>query len=88
MLAIILLGLILVHLILLHEVSSSNPLGIKNLNDKSKFHRAYTFKDLLSFFIMLFFYLFITFFYPNLLSHPDNYIKANPFITPSHIVPE
>jgi quinol-cytochrome oxidoreductase complex cytochrome b subunit len=37
---------------------------------------------------MLFVYLFITFFYPNILSHPDNYIKANPFVTPTHIVPE
>ena len=88
LLAIVLLGLILLHLSLLHEVGSSNPLGIKNLKEKSKFYRFFVLKDIYSLLIILFFYFFIVFYYPNILGHSDNYIKANAMVTPAHIVPE
>jgi quinol-cytochrome oxidoreductase complex cytochrome b subunit len=37
---------------------------------------------------MLSFFMFLVCFYPNLLGHSDNYIPANPMVTPAHIVPE
>ena len=45
-------------------------------------------KDLFSFVIFAIFFSSIVFFAPNLLGHPDNYIEANPLVTPPHIVPE
>lgn len=87
-LAIILLGLIFIHLVFLHEVGSSNPLGISRITEISKFYRFFVLKDIASLFIAFFAYFFIVFYYPNLLGHSDNYIKANPLVTPTHIVPE
>ena len=44
--------------------------------------------DVVGFLIFLLFYLSVTFYTPNLFGHPDNYIKANSMVTPTHIVPE
>jgi ubiquinol-cytochrome c reductase cytochrome b subunit len=33
-------------------------------------------------------FVFVAFFHPDLLGHPDNYIKADSLSTPAHIVPE
>jgi quinol-cytochrome oxidoreductase complex cytochrome b subunit len=80
-------GLVVVHLLLLHEFGSSYPQSLKNCDD-IPFHPYYIVKDILGIvvFNLLFFYLL--FFRPNELSHPDNYIQANPDTTPLHIVPE
>jgi len=43
---------------------------------------------LLAFFVLLAFFSFFVFFFPNTLGHADNYIPANPLLTPAHIVPE
>lgn len=89
-LPIIIAALTMAHLITLHNVGGSNPLGIKNIKSLNyiNFHPYYSLKDLLGIFIVLFFYFFFVFFAPNYLGHPDNYIPANPLVTPSHIVPE
>lgn len=87
-LAILLIFLILIHISILHEVGSSNSFGFANWQDVSKFYRALYTKDFFIFLIILFLCLFIIFFYPNILGHSDNYIKANPLVTPAHIVPE
>lgn len=84
----VILALVLVHLLFLHDKGSNNPLGILCKTDEIVFTPYYTIKDLYS--IFLFFMLFscFVFFSPNILGHPDNYIKANAMVTPPHIVPE
>jgi quinol-cytochrome oxidoreductase complex cytochrome b subunit len=81
-------ALVVVHLVLLHTHKSSNPLGLDFGRDGVPFFPYYIVKDLYG--LVLFFVLFalFLFFAPNLLGHPDNYIPANPMVTPAHIVPE
>lgn len=81
-------GLVLVHLSLLHKDGSNNPLGINTNVDTISFYPYFYVKDLFSFLILVLFFSFFLFFYPNLLGHADNYIPANPLSTPAHIVPE
>lgn len=76
------------HVAVLHVHGSSNPLGIRSLNDYLQFHPYFTVKDIFSFVIFALFFAIFVFFYPNMLGHPDNYIQANPMVTPPHIVPE
>ena len=77
-----------IHLILLHQYGSGNPLGIDLKNENIAFYPYYYVKDLFGFFaLMLAFFAFV-FFAPNSLGHPDNYIMADPMTTPAHIVPE
>ncbi len=81
-------GLTLVHLSLLHTSGSNNPLGINTNVDTISFYPYFYVKDLLAFFILIALFSFFVFFYPNVLGHSDNYIPANPLVTPPHIVPE
>jgi ubiquinol-cytochrome c reductase cytochrome b subunit len=81
-------GLTLLHLSLLHEEGSNNPLGINTNIDVISFYPYFYVKDLLAFFVLLLVFAFLIFFIPNELGHPDNYIPANPLVTPAHIVPE
>jgi len=86
----IVLAVVFAHLYVLHDVGSNNPGGVESWVDvfKSSFHTYFTVKDLAGLFALLVVYFSIVFFYPNLLGHADNYIKANPMVTPPHIVPE
>ena len=81
-------GLTLVHLSLLHKEGSNNPLGINYAIDTIPFYPYFYVKDLFSFLILVCLFSFFLFFYPNSLGHADNYIPANPLVTPPHIVPE
>ena len=81
-------GMVLAHLALLHRDGSNNPLGIESSSDKISFYPYYYVKDLFSFMLFVVFFSVFLFYYPNLLGHPDNYIPANPMVTPHHIVPE
>jgi len=81
-------GLTLVHLTLLHQEGSNNPLGINTNVDSISFYPYFYVKDLFAFLILLFGFAFLVFFIPNVLGHSDNYIPANPLVTPPHIVPE
>ena len=81
-------GLVLVHLSLLHTVGSNNPLGINKNVDSVPFYPYFYVKDLLAFLALVAFFSFFVFFFPNALGHADNYIPANPLVTPAHIVPE
>nr|AJF36678.1 apocytochrome b [Gefionella okellyi] len=78
----------ILHLAILHISGSSNPMGIRSLHDYLQFHPYFTIKDLLSVILFFIFFSIFIFFYPNMLGHPDNYIQANPMVTPPHIVPE
>ena len=79
---------IFVHLSLLHNFGSNNPLCIDSSNDRISFYPYYFIKDIFTFLVILIFYLLFVFYYPDLLGHSDNFIKADPLVTPIHIVPE
>jgi ubiquinol-cytochrome c reductase cytochrome b subunit len=81
-------GLVLLHLVFLHEHGSGNPLGIFLREDRIAFSPYFIIKDFLGFIIFCMLFSYLIFFDPNLLSHTDNYIIANPMVTPTHIVPE
>jgi quinol-cytochrome oxidoreductase complex cytochrome b subunit len=85
----VLLGLVMLHIAALHQEGSSNPLGLHGPDvDKIDFYPYFYVKDLFGFMCFTVFFSYFLFFDPNLLGHPDNYITANPMVTPSHIVPE
>ncbi len=86
----VILGMVVLHVWALHTVKSNNPLGveIKTPADTIPFHPYYTIKDLFGIGLFLMFYFAFVFWAPNFLGHPDNYIEANPMVTPPHIVPE
>nr|AHA41650.1 apocytochrome b [Acavomonas peruviana] len=81
-------ALIIIHLYLLHLVGSSNVLSVLSKRSKITFHPYATLKDVFSFFAFFILFSFFVFFSPDALGHPDNYIEANPMVTPPHIVPE
>lgn len=77
-----------VHLLFLHQTGSNNPLGLDRNADKVPFHTYYTTKDSVGFIILLAILLALALFSPNLLGDPENFIPANPLVTPLHIQPE
>jgi quinol-cytochrome oxidoreductase complex cytochrome b subunit len=83
-------GVVFLHLWALHRFGSNNPLGIdaKGPQDKIPFNPYYTVKDAFGLGVFLIFFAAFVFFAPNYMGHPDNYIEANPLVTPPHIVPE
>nr|AHY88130.1 cytochrome b [Trochalopteron imbricatum] len=81
-------GLTLVHLTLLHDTGSNNPLGIPSDCDKIPFHPYYSIKDILGFVLMFIPLAALALFAPNLLGDPENFTPANPLATPPHIKPE
>nr|QZL13466.1 cytochrome b [Pherusa bengalensis] len=76
------------HLLCLHQTGSNNPLGLNSDADKIPFHPYFSTKDVLGFLVMLFLLMMVTMFFPNLLTDPENFIPANPLVTPLHIKPE
>lgn len=84
----ILLTFILFHLYFLHITGSSNPLGINRDLNKIPFHIYFTYKDNLGFILFLTLFIIIILQYPYIFRDPDNFIPANPLISPIHIQPE
>jgi ubiquinol-cytochrome c reductase cytochrome b subunit len=86
----VIVGVVMLHLVALHSHGSNNPLGIdsKGPQDRIPFHPYYTVKDLFGLGVFLLVFAGFVFFAPNFMGHPDNYIPANPMVTPAHIVPE
>jgi ubiquinol-cytochrome c reductase cytochrome b subunit len=84
----VLVLLVLVHLELLHLHRSGNPLGVKSDEDNLWMFPYFILKDLVGILCFFFLFFFLVFFSPDFLGHSDNYISANPLVTPSHIVPE
>lgn len=84
-----LLGLMIAHILLLHTDGSGNPLGAWTSGIRSvRLLPELALKDVVGVHVFLAAYVTIVCFYPNLLGHPDNYIEADPYNTPTHIVPE
>nr|QIV24612.1 cytochrome b [Aesa media] len=81
-------AMVIIHLLFLHQTGSSNPMGTKSNIDKVPFHPYFLYKDLVGFIIMIFLLTTLTLSNPYLLSDPDNFIPANPLVTPTHIQPE
>lgn len=84
----IVLILVIIHLYFLHITGSNNPLGTNSNLNKIPFHRYFSYKDLLGFIIIIFLLIIISLQYPYIFSDPDNFIPANPIVTPIHIQPE
>ena len=84
----VIVAIVFLHLIILHKVGSNTPLGIASENKNMNFYPYFYIKDLFGVLVMLFFLIFVVCSYPNMFGHPDNYILANPMVTPTHIVPE
>nr|YP_010729897.1 cytochrome b [Parnassius eversmanni]WEF74781.1 cytochrome b [Parnassius eversmanni] len=84
----IILMLTMIHLLFLHQTGSNNPLGMNSNLDKIPFHPFFTFKDLIGFIMLLTLLIMLTLTNPYLLGDPDNFIPANPLVTPIHIQPE
>lgn len=84
----ILLALVGVHIILLHENGSNSVLGINHKVDLIPFNPYFIFKDIFSTLILLFIFNFYAIKHKPAIIDADNYIEANPLVTPAHIVPE
>nr|UGS80384.1 cytochrome b [Lachesilla pedicularia] len=84
----IILALVIVHLLFLHQTGSSNPLGLSMNIDKISFHPYFSFKDMIGFICMLMILIMVIIISPYFLGDPDNFIPANPLVTPVHIQPE
>ncbi|GGG15844.1 cytochrome b [Caldovatus sediminis] len=86
----VIVGVVFLHIAALHVTGSNNPLGIdpKGPQDTVPFHPYYTAKDSVGLVAYFLVFAVLVFFFPNLLGHPDNYIPADPLVTPAHIVPE
>lgn len=84
----VIVGAVFLHVIFIQHAGSNNPLGINFLVDSVPFSPYYVIKDVLGVVAFAIFFALFLFFMPNLLGHPDNYIPANPLVTPAHIVPE
>nr|AXZ71079.1 cytochrome b [Pipunculus sp. XL-2018] len=84
----IVLAMVMIHLLFLHQTGSNNPMGLNSNIDKIPFHPYFTFKDIVGFMVMLFCLIMLTLTNPYLLGDPDNFIMANPLVTPIHIQPE
>jgi len=86
----LIVGVVILHLVTLHTHGSNNPTGVdkKTPKDTIPFHPYYTLKDLFGLGVFALIWATIIFFMPNMFGEPDNYIPANPMVTPPHIVPE
>nr|QXG19021.1 cytochrome b [Drosophila affinis] len=84
----IVLAMTMIHLLFLHQTGSNNPIGLNSNIDKIPFHPYFTFKDIVGFIVMIFLLISLVLINPNLLGDPDNFIPANPLVTPAHIQPE
>lgn len=86
----VIFAVVFLHVWALHITGSNNPLGIepKGKQDTLPFHPYYTVKDSFGLLVFMILYCVFIFFMPDALGHPDNYIQANPQVTPPHIVPE
>nr|YP_010564739.1 cytochrome b [Volucella rufimargina]UZA61142.1 cytochrome b [Volucella rufimargina] len=84
----IVLSMVMIHLLFLHQTGSNNPMGLNSNLDKIPFHPYFTYKDIMGFLIMMMSLTMLTLWNPYMLGDPDNFIPANPLVTPIHIQPE
>nr|QWX94873.1 cytochrome b [Paralycambes pronotalis] len=80
--------MVMVHLLFLHQTGSSNPLGLNSNYDKIPFHPYFSIKDLMGMMFALTMFILLILLEPRMLGDPENFIPANPMVTPVHIQPE
>ena len=83
-------AVVVLHIWALHVPGNNNPVGVevKSERDTVPFHPFYTIKDLFAVIVFCVPFAWFAFFAPDIFGHADNYIQANPLVTPPHIVPE
>ena len=83
-------GLVALHIWALHVAGQNNPTGveIKTASDAVPMSPYAVMKDLFALSIFTLLFAWFVFYAPDYLGHADNYIQANPLVTPPHIVPE
>ena len=84
-------GVVVLHVWALHVPGNNNPTGVEVQNAEVEtvpFHPYYTVKDGFAVLVFLLVFFAFVFYTPNVLGHADNFIEANPLVTPAHIVPE
>jgi ubiquinol-cytochrome c reductase cytochrome b subunit len=84
----IIAGLSIVHLLFLHQTGSNNPLGVNSNRDEIPFHPYFSITDLFGFIIIIWALISLALINPFLLGDTENFIPANPLVTPVHIQPE
>lgn len=84
----VIVGIVIIHLLFLHQTGSNNPLGLNKNTDKIPFHPYFSVKDILGFAIIIIALVVLTLKEPYILRDPDNFTPANPLVTPVHIQPE
>jgi len=82
------LGGVLIHLLFLHETGSNNPLGVISNFNKISFHPFYSIKDFIRIILIVWILTLLRLSFPFLLGDTENFIPANPLVTPVHIQPE
>nr|YP_010535231.1 cytochrome b [Megacopta bituminata]UYA97653.1 cytochrome b [Megacopta bituminata] len=81
-------AMVMLHLLFLHQTGSNNPMGLNSNYEKSPFHPYFSIKDLMGMMIMLFLFSMLVLMEPRTLGDPENFMPANPLVTPVHIQPE
>jgi len=92
----VIVGLVVIHIWAFHTTGNSNPTGVEVRRSSRKeadadtlpFWPYFVIKDVFALAVVLTIFFAVVGFMPNFLGHPDNYIEANPLITPAEIVPE
>nr|QXF29936.1 cytochrome b [Chloeia pocicola] len=84
----VLAALSILHLLFLHQTGSNNPLGLNSNSNKVPFHWYFSSKDTVGFLFLLLGLAILALLFPALLGDPENFIPANPLVTPTHIKPE
>lgn len=84
----IIAALTLIHLLFLHQTGSNNPLGVNSNYDKIPFHPYFSIKDIIGIRITIFLFIILNLLEPRILGDPENFLPANPLVTPVHIQPE
>lgn len=84
-------GVVILHVWALHVTGQSNPTGVevKNFRKETVAFTPYaTIKDAFAMVVFFIVFAWFVFYLPDFMGHPDNYVKADPLVTPAHIVPE
>nr|UPL65349.1 cytochrome b [Piesma cf. maculatum] len=81
-------AMVMIHLLFLHQTGSNNPMGLNSNYDKIPFHPYFSIKDIMGMMVVMMLFSLLILMEPRLLGDPENFIPANPLVTPIHIQPE
>nr|UPL65996.1 cytochrome b [Isometopus sp.] len=81
-------AMVMIHLLYLHQTGSNNPMGLNSNYDKIPFHPYFTIKDYMGMMVTMLMFIMLNLMEPTMLGDPENFIPANPLVTPVHIQPE